>query len=131
VFRAAFRGEPVAAKVVDLGGSSAAQFVREAAALAELRHPAVVGFFGVSLVRGRGVLVMELMEGRDLSRALQLRAPGSQERLYGWYGRGWRCAYDVAKALNFLHSKARGLPMRLKGGPPCALQSSAAGGSEV
>jgi hypothetical protein len=63
VFRAAFRGEPVAAKVVDLGGSSAAQFVREAAALAELRHPAVVGFFGVSLVRGRGVLVMELMEG--------------------------------------------------------------------
>jgi hypothetical protein len=69
--------------------------------------------------------------GRDLSRALQLRAPGSQERLYGWYGRGWRCAYDVAKALNFLHSKARGLPMRLKGGPPCALQSSAAGGSEV
>lgn len=40
---------------------------------------------------------MELCEGRDLHSALQVRAAGSQERLFSWGRRGKRVALDVAK----------------------------------
>ena len=44
--------------------------------------------------------------GRDLHGALELMAAGKvKERLFGWQRRGRRVAYDVAKALNYLHSK--------------------------
>lgn len=43
--------------------------------------------------------------GRDLHSALQLTATGSSERLFGWRRRGRRVAYEVAKALNYLHSR--------------------------
>lgn len=45
--------------------------------------------------------------GRDLHSALQLTAAGSSsgERLFSWRRRGRRVAYDIAKALNYLHAK--------------------------
>lgn len=51
------------------------------------------------------VWMLSCCAGRDLSSALQLRAPGTNDRIYGWYRRGWRCAWDASKALNHLHSK--------------------------
>lgn len=50
-----------------------------------------------------GVLLLEYCEGRDLYRALPLRAGGSQaggERPFGWWRRGRRVAYDEARAIN-------------------------------
>lgn len=47
--------------------------------------------------------------GRDLYRALEIRgqtASGASERVFGWRRRGRRVALDVARALNYLHSKA-------------------------
>lgn len=35
--------------------------------------------------------------GRDLHSALELCAAGTDQRLFGWYRRGRRVAYDVAK----------------------------------
>lgn len=48
-----------------------------------------------------------LAAGRDLHSALELKAAGTQQRLFGWSRRGRRVAYDIAKALNYLHSKVR------------------------
>lgn len=116
-----------------------------------LRHPNVVGFFGVSLDEGnKGTIVLEYCEGkqphgavasrlllavwvchnvcvaarwdqqhhlvspvvyragRDLQSALHLRTSRTQERVFGWYRSGRRVAFEVAKALNFLHSKVWG-----------------------
>jgi len=42
--------------------------------------------------------------GRDLGNALLLRGRGGR-RLFGWYEHGCRIAYEVALALNYLHSK--------------------------
>jgi serine/threonine protein kinase len=46
-----------------------------------------------------------LCEGRDLHSVLALTAAGSAYRLFGWYRRGRRVALEVARALNYLHSK--------------------------
>jgi hypothetical protein len=43
--------------------------------------------------------------GRDLHSALEVVAAGSSERLFAWGRRGQRVLYEVAKALNYLHSK--------------------------
>lgn len=43
--------------------------------------------------------------GRDLYNALDVPAAGGRERLFGWRRRGRKVALDVAKALNYLHSK--------------------------
>lgn len=41
---------------------------QEAVRLHQLRHPAVVGFVGVALSGSRGILLLEMCEGRDLYR---------------------------------------------------------------
>ncbi|KAL4452702.1 hypothetical protein ABPG75_008364 [Micractinium tetrahymenae] len=107
VFRAEFRGEPVAAKEVQLGHSAAAQeaFVLEAERLHQLRHAHVVTLYGVALSGPIGVLLMEYCGGRDLMQALELKVAGSGQRVFSWHNRGRRIAYDVAKALNFLHAR--------------------------
>ena len=46
---------------------------QEALRLHQLRHPHVVGFVGVSVAEGKGIILMELCEGRDLHSALTLR----------------------------------------------------------
>jgi serine/threonine protein kinase len=79
--------------------------LQEALLLQHLRHPNLVGFFGLSLTASKGVILMELCEGRDLQSALQLTATATRERLFGWRGRGRRVAYEVAKAVNYLHTK--------------------------
>ncbi|KAI7838770.1 hypothetical protein COHA_007387 [Chlorella ohadii] len=106
VYRVEYRGELLAAKEVELGANQSLRetFVTEARMLHQLRHPNVVGFAGVTFHGStRGVVLMELCEGRDLHSALQVRAAGSQERLFSWGRRGKRVALDVAKAMNFLH----------------------------
>ncbi|KAL4419965.1 hypothetical protein ABPG75_007063 [Micractinium tetrahymenae] len=107
VFKVLFRGEVCAAKEVDLGRSPAIQelFVQEAERLHQLRHAHVVALYGVALSGSRGIILMEYCSGRDLHSALQLRIAGTQRRLFGWYARGRHVAVDIAKALNFLHSK--------------------------
>ena len=55
------------------------------------------------------------LPGRDLYNALDVQAvdaeaagaqPGQpQQRLFGWYRRGRQLALELAKALNYLHSK--------------------------
>lgn len=44
--------------------------------------------------------------GRDLRAALDVRAAGTDERLFGWHRRGKRVALQLARALNYLHSKS-------------------------
>ncbi|HVT70774.1 MAG TPA: serine/threonine-protein kinase, partial [Trebonia sp.] len=73
--RATWRGSdrPVAVKLLrkPLRGhrTAAARFREEAALLARLRHPGIVGVHGVGLLPDGGhFLVMELIEGSDLSR---------------------------------------------------------------
>lgn len=72
------------------------------------RHSNIVSFYGVCInqARGKGLLVMEFCEGRDLHSVLDLRASGTGERLFGWWQRGRRIACEVARALNYLHSKS-------------------------
>ncbi|PSC73227.1 serine threonine-kinase [Micractinium conductrix] len=107
VYKVLYRGEEVAAKEVEIGRSAAMQelFVKEAERLHQMRHAHVVGLYGVVLSGSQGLLLMEYCSGRDLHSALQLKAAGSDQRLFGWYGRGRRVAADIAKGLNFLHSK--------------------------
>lgn len=45
--------------------------------------------------------------GRDLHSSIDLKATGSSDRVFGWYRRGRRVAYDVARAISYLHSKVR------------------------
>ncbi|PRW45625.1 hypothetical protein C2E21_6054 [Chlorella sorokiniana] len=107
VYKARFRGETVAAKEVDLGRSSSVQslFVTEAERLHQLRHANIVTLYGVCLAGPIGILLMEYAAGRDLHSALQVRRQGTNERLFGWYGRGRIVAYDLSRALNALHAK--------------------------
>ncbi|KAL4436547.1 hypothetical protein ABPG75_003686 [Micractinium tetrahymenae] len=76
----------------------------EAMRLQVLRHPNVVSFFGMVLEGLTGKLVMEFCEGRDLRSVLDLRGADGQ-RLFGWHRLGGRALLDVARALNYLHSK--------------------------
>ncbi|PRW57729.1 Serine threonine- kinase CTR1 [Chlorella sorokiniana] len=110
VYRAMLNGEMVAAKEIDLASGESCQlkqeaFITEALRLQQLRHPNVVGLMGIALTPRRGVLLLEYCQGRDLHAALDVLALGTQERLFGWHRRGKRVALEVAKALNFLHSK--------------------------
>lgn len=73
--------------------------------LQHLRHPNVVALYGIALTKTKGIVVMELCEGRDLHSALQVTAAGSTERLFSWGRRGRRVALEVARALNYLHSR--------------------------
>ena len=82
-----------------------ANCVQEATHLQHLRHPNVVALYGIALTKTKGIVVMELCEGRDLHSALQVTVAGSSERLFSWRRRGRRAALEVARALNYLHSR--------------------------
>eukprot|EP00884_Botryococcus_braunii_P016090 jgi/Botrbrau1/3164/Bobra.0070s0128.2 len=71
---------------------------KEIDVLRACRHPHIVQFQGVTFVDGRLSLVMEFMDGGDLSHALQ------RSKTYMWSDRGPRVAFDVASALAYLHS---------------------------
>jgi serine/threonine-protein kinase len=55
------------------------RFQREAEVLASLNHPNIAAIYGVERVAGTTALVMELVEGQDLSELI-LGAPGLQTR---------------------------------------------------
>ncbi|PRW57781.1 serine threonine- kinase [Chlorella sorokiniana] len=99
--------EPHAAKVFRLGSDPRAQldFLEEASLLRLLRHRSVVGFAGVCVARGHGIILMELMEGGDLrSRNAEVDEWGL--RRFGWYQRGKTVALDIATAMHYLHSSS-------------------------
>ncbi|KAI7845591.1 hypothetical protein COHA_000878 [Chlorella ohadii] len=102
VIRAELRGELVAAKEIEVGRTLELQqmFIWEAQQLCNLRHANIVTFYGCCIIKGWGVLLTELC--RDLGSALQLVNPPGQ-RVFGWHKHGCRVAYEVAKAVNYLH----------------------------
>ena len=58
-----------------------ARFEREAKTLASLNHPHIAAIYAVEKSGGTLALVMELVEGEDLSqRIARLRAPGASAR---------------------------------------------------
>lgn len=70
----------------------------------QLRHPNIVSFFGMAVDNQKGLLLMELCDGRDLGSALKL-CDGGGTRLFGWHRHGCRIASEVATAVNYLHSQ--------------------------
>jgi Tol biopolymer transport system component/tRNA A-37 threonylcarbamoyl transferase component Bud32 len=72
-----------------------ARFQREAKLLASLNHPGIAGIYGLEESEGRQVIVMELVEGEDLSARLG-RGPLS-------VGDAVRIARQVASALEAAH----------------------------
>jgi serine/threonine protein kinase len=65
------------------------RFHREVKAVARLHHPNIVTAFDADEHRGIHFLVMELVEGRDLSKVVQLRHP-----------------LPIADALNYAHQRS-------------------------
>ncbi|KAI7842043.1 hypothetical protein COHA_004243 [Chlorella ohadii] len=109
VYKVLFRGEAVAAKEMEVGRDLACQrsFIAEAERLHALRHAHLVPLYGVCLSGSKGILLLEFCAGRDLHSALAIKKQGGRgERLFGWYARGKQVALDVAKALNYLHSRS-------------------------
>src|SRR3954454_17890259 len=72
-----------------------ARFHREAQLLASLSHPNIAGVYGLEQSAGRTALVMELVEGDDLSTILA-RGPLSLDE-------SLRIAQQVAEALEAAH----------------------------
>lgn len=87
-------------------GTSPAAFLHEARMLHGLRHRCIVQLAGVALTKAqdKALLIMELLPGGDLFKALNLR-DRSSNRVFGWACKGKRVALDVASALAFLHNR--------------------------
>lgn len=73
VYRAERDGRSYALKIVTKSGDrdDATAFAREAALLASLQHPGLVDIYEVGQTDGRPYLIMELVDGRLLSRLLR------------------------------------------------------------
>ena len=77
-----------------------ARFEREAQLLASLNHPniaQVYGFESVRLADARRALSMELIDGRDLARAVRARSGSAREAL--------SIALQIAEALEDAHER--------------------------
>jgi eukaryotic-like serine/threonine-protein kinase len=75
-------GAPVAVKVMARHSvQDSARFAREAIVLAELSHPAIVRYIDHGTSGDTPFLVMEWLEGEDLSRRLQQSGLGADESL--------------------------------------------------
>lgn len=72
-------GRPVAIKIlrtaVDVSSRQAARFLREAEILEQLQHPYIVRSLDKGIVEGNLYLVMEWVEGPNLSSVLKRRGP--------------------------------------------------------
>ncbi|HWU86395.1 MAG TPA: serine/threonine-protein kinase, partial [Kofleriaceae bacterium] len=65
-------GRTVAVKVISTDAPTAVErFAREAVILAQIRHPGIVDYIAHGAVEGKSYLVMEWLEGFDLSRRLR------------------------------------------------------------
>ena len=101
VFRAKWRGTPVAVKqVADPAGSSVAEIRHEIAVLAHMHHPRVVQFLG-ACTKGKPWLVLsEFMRNGSVADAL-MKLDG--ERLPLTIAGRW--AHDIAQGLRYLHER--------------------------
>jgi len=75
-----------------------ARFTREATTLASLNHPNIAGIYGLEESGGVRALVMELVEGEDLSRRIARGAIPADEALV--------VAKQIAEALEAAHEQA-------------------------
>ena len=84
-----------------------ARFTREAKVLASLNHPNIAGIYGLEESNGVTALVMELVEGDDLSqRIARLRAPGTSARQAGMpLDEALPIAKQIAEALEAAHEQ--------------------------
>ena len=84
-----------------------ARFEREAKTLASLNHPHIAAIYGFEKSSGMHALVMELVEGEDLSqRIARLRAPGASARLAGMpLDEALPIAKQIAEALEAAHEQ--------------------------
>ena len=79
-----------------------ARFQREAQLLASLNHPHIAGIYGLEESGGVSAIVMELVDGADLSQTLEaLRATGSRLPLDDVL----RIAMQIAAALDAAHEQ--------------------------
>jgi len=94
-------GREVALKVLPAPVASdperLARFQREARVLASLNHPCIATLFGLESFDGRHVLVMELVEGEDLSERIARGAIPAAEAV--------PIALQIAQALEAAHEK--------------------------
>jgi len=74
-----------------------ARFTREAQTLASLNHPHIAAIYGLEESNGVGALVMELVEGEDLSQRLARSAIPLDEAL--------PIAKQIAEALEAAHEQ--------------------------
>ena len=84
-----------------------ARFEREAKTLASLNHPHIAAIYGFEKSSGIQALVMELVEGEDLSqRITRLRAPGASARQAGMpLDEVLPIAKQIAEALEAAHEQ--------------------------
>jgi len=84
-----------------------ARFTREAKTLAALNHPNIAHIHGLEESGGTTALVMELVEGEDLSqRIARLRAPGASARQAGMpLDEALPIAKQIAEALEAAHEQ--------------------------
>jgi eukaryotic-like serine/threonine-protein kinase len=84
-----------------------ARFQREAEVLAALNHPNIAQIFGLEKTPDFTALVMELVEGEDLSqRIARLRAPGASARQAGMpLDEALPMAKQIAEALEAAHEQ--------------------------
>lgn len=73
------------------------RFIREAKALAGLKHPSIVSIYEVSEWNGKPFFSMEFIEGQDLSQVLE------KEQLL--LPRAVRLLLEIAKAVQFAHDR--------------------------
>jgi serine/threonine protein kinase len=74
-----------------------ARFTREAHTLASLNHPHIAAIYGIEESDGIRAIVMELVEGEDLSQRIARGAIPLDE--------AWPIAKQVAEALEFAHEQ--------------------------
>ena len=84
-----------------------ARFSREAQVLASLNHPNIAAIYGIEESSGVTALVMELVEGEELSqRIVRLRAPGASAGQAGMpLDEALPIARQIAEALEAAHEQ--------------------------
>jgi WD40 repeat protein/serine/threonine protein kinase len=98
VYRATWEGAPVAVKRLKVTSQSSVsfqEFEREAKQMAELNHPRVVCFYGISTENNETRMVMEFCSGGTLRARLNKGPISWPERLI--------FARDIASGLDYLH----------------------------